>query len=452
MDVTFTIGAYDRDWGNLPALRMENMFAEEAKSTKLGVAIQSRRGISPDRTVGTGPINGLYAQNGVFNGDLFSLSGAEFYRETSLLGTVTGSGPGSIASSPLELTVTAGGTARFYDGATLADVAFPETFNVVSTEFMAGFHLHARENTGRIYFGDALDASSAMNFFSAEFAPDGIFDIIRLKDILYAFGNETVQLFIATGDPTLPFQSIDGVVINKGAFASGCAVLMDNTLFWIGHDGICYTLGFQRVSTHGVEEDLRETTTARAFTYLYEGHTFFGVRTDNATWLMDVVTGEWTKYLTDGHVTWDVSTAATPRTTPFFGSATNGDILVFDEFDDDGADLTRVCSGAMTLDDPMVIHSLQLEVNSGFTPFASGANSNPDVEMRFSTDGHSFSDWITASMGVADSFSARPLWQGLGQFDTPGAIFEFRVTQPVPFRISAVRINNRLVAGPRGDT
>jgi hypothetical protein len=43
---------------------------------------------------------------------------------------------------------------------------------------------------------------------------------------------------------------------------------------------------------------------------------------------------------------------------------------------------------------------------------------------------------------VEGGYRTVPEWRALGMFDFPGALFEFRVTDPVPFRVSAVKVND----------
>jgi hypothetical protein len=79
-----------------------------------------------------------------------------------------------------------------------------------------------------------------------------------------------------------------------------------------------------------------------------------------------------------------------------------------------------------------------------------GQGSDPTVEMRSSRDaGNTWSDYRPA-LGVRANIAPCPTWRRLGQFDFPGALFEFRVTDPVDFRVSAVKANDPLGGRERG--
>ena len=76
MRVFYGKGAYRRDNGNLPQLRLVNMFVESSPTEQEGVVLLSRKGLSQRSNWGTGPIRGVFSQPNVFSGDVFALSGS----------------------------------------------------------------------------------------------------------------------------------------------------------------------------------------------------------------------------------------------------------------------------------------------------------------------------------------------------------------------------------------
>ena len=71
-----------------------------------------------------------------------------------------------------------------------------------------------------------------------------------------------------------------------------------------------------------------------------------------------------------------------------------------------------------------------------------GQGSDPLVEMRYSRDaGATWSSWDGVSMGRQGHYRERPEWRALGLFDAPGALMEFRCTDPVALRLSSVLVN-----------
>src|SRR5690348_11991521 len=102
-------GSYERNLGNFPRARIINMIWEAAPTVKKQAALIARPGLSEVEELGDGPVRGIYSAAGVFDGDLFTVSGNEVYRGTDLIGTITGSGPVSFAGTADKLLIAAGG-------------------------------------------------------------------------------------------------------------------------------------------------------------------------------------------------------------------------------------------------------------------------------------------------------------------------------------------------------
>ncbi len=99
MDIPFGLASYRRDAAQLPEFRLVNMLAEATPAAKTQVAIIGRPGVNSVATWGSGPINGVFREEGVFDGDRFALSGQTLYREGVSIGTVLGDGPCKFAET-----------------------------------------------------------------------------------------------------------------------------------------------------------------------------------------------------------------------------------------------------------------------------------------------------------------------------------------------------------------
>lgn len=92
------IGAYSRPYGSLPEIRCENRFFEQNPVGAEKVALLSRPGSKLFLNIGDGPIRTLFSQAGVFDGDLFIVSGNALYRYNGvdapqlIAGSLTGEG------------------------------------------------------------------------------------------------------------------------------------------------------------------------------------------------------------------------------------------------------------------------------------------------------------------------------------------------------------------------
>jgi hypothetical protein len=451
--IPYGVGAYKRTNGALPPLRLINMYAEAAKTSEQGVTLQSRKGLSEVTTVGSGPIGGLLSDPGAFSGQLFVVSGTSLYSEGDLLGSIVGGGPVQFAWYASELVVCRGSGAYSYDGTDFEAISVPDSLPIVGVCFIGSLFVFAAGGTQKFYWSDPLDGRTidSLNFASAEREGDNLLDVKSLGDNLVLFGDSTVEVWNHTGDADLPFTRLDQVSFDKGIHSSGCAVNIDNGLMWVGNDSIVYRWGEvpQRVSDHWLEAEIAASDSISVFTFQYEGHPFFCVRTQDATYGFDVATQEWCEFQTYGEDNWLVQCATQYGSEPYFGSSADGKVWSFDGWDDDGVTLERRLSAAQQLDDPLSINRLQMWANAGQTTVLSGQGSDPVVEMRSSDDGgNTWSSWDSAELGAQGEYRTIPEWRALGMFDSPGMMFEFRVTDPVDFRISNVKVNEK--GGGRG--
>jgi hypothetical protein len=441
--ISYGAGAYSRDNGNFPPLTLINMFVEEAKTSEGGVALLSRPGLAAVQTDGVGPINGIFAKQGTFAGDLFTISGTALYRDNAAVasGAIAGTAAASFAGSDLELVVTRGSTPRSYLAAGIADITFPDSASVTAVAYIGSLFVFARASSHKFYWSSPLDGRTvnALDFASAEREPDQLLDIKALGDNLWLFGQSTIECWAHTGDADLPFTRFEQVSFDKGVHSTGCVVPADNALYFVGSDCTVYRLADvpQRVSNHGIEEKLIASATLSMFPFDFEGHKFVCIRTDTQTFALDVATSEWCEFQTDGGQ-WIAGCATMVGKVAYFGHDATGAVMNFDGWDDLGDEMERRFSAAQQLDAPTSINRVNIWANTGATDLLTGQGSEPVIELRTSDDaGRTWSDYRTV-----------PEWRCLGMFDFPGVLMEFRVTDPVPLRVSAIKVNDP--AGGRG--
>jgi hypothetical protein len=452
--VGYGVGAYRRSNGALPPLRLINMFVEQSKTSEGGVALLSRPGLGLLATNGDGPIRSLYSKQGTFTGDVFSVSDSTLYRGTSSIGTIAGTGPVSIVGGESEIIVTRGSTPKSYNGTNFADITFPDTADVIAVEYIGNLFVFVRADTHKIYWSDPLDGRTinALDFFSAEREPDWLLDVKALGDNLWLFGQSTVEVWQHTGDSDLPFTRLEQVTFDKGIMDTGCVVKADNSLVFIGDNGTVYRIADTptRVSDHWLEERILDSASWSMFTFIYEGHEFVAIRLASETFAYDCATGEWCELQTNGG-NWIAQCATMVGRIAYFGHSSTGQIMGWDEWDDMGDEMERRFSFAQQLDTPASIDRISIWCNPGQTTVESGQGSDPTIELRLSDDaGNTWSDWDGDSLGAQGAYRQVPEWRSLGMFDFPGLLGEVRVTDPVPLRVSAVKINDPAGGRQRG--
>jgi hypothetical protein len=452
--IAYGTGAYRRTNGNFPELKLINMYVEKSETSENKIALLSRPGLGELVVNGSGPINALLSKKGTLNGDVFSISGSALYRGTSAVasGTIAGTGPASMDGNATELLITRGSTMRSYaDTGTpgIANVAFPDGSAVRAVCFIGSLFVAVRGDTqfpGRFYWSDLLDGRTwdALNYATAERESDALLDIAPLGDNVWLFGAQTIEAWSHTGAADLPFTRLENVAFDKGIMATGCVAKADNGLFFVGSNRSVYRVSDvpQRISDHAIEERILASATAKLFTFQHEGHEFVVLRLDTETLAYDCATQEWCEMQSSGGQ-WIVSCACMVDDVAYLGHSSTGQIMGWSEWDDLGQPLERRFTAAQQLDAPYSINSVKLWVNAGQTALLEGTGSEPIIEMSFSDDaGNTWSAWEADSLGATGDYRAVPEWRALGQFDFPGAIMDFRCSDPVPLRISAVKIND----------
>jgi hypothetical protein len=446
--IRYGVGAYKRDNGNLPEFKLVNLFVEQTPSAEAGVTLLSRPGLQEVANWGAGPVVGLFCQDGSFGGDLFAILGNTLYREGDQIGALTGSGPVSWAASADELLIARGSTSYSYDGTDLVNSGFTGLFSneVTAVAYLAGLFIALEAGSHRFFWSAVRDSRSwdVLDFASAENAPDELRDVKAVGDSLYLMGQASIEVWAATGAAEIPFSRIQQRLYRKGVIATGCAVEQDNSLTFVGHDGIVYRIAEvpERISDHGIEERIEGSNSVSCWGFVYEGHNFFCLRLDQGTWAFDAATKQWCELATYGQDNFRASCAATQRRTVILGDDSTGQLWGLGGFLDGTEPLVREFTGAFPVKGAIHVDNLEVESNSGWTDELAGQGSDPVLEMRSSRDsGATWGHYRSASLGRQGEYRTRTRYRALGMFDAPVAVFGFRCSDPVPLRVSSVKVN-----------
>src|SRR5579872_2659349 len=122
--INLATGIRGRPRLGLPLLAFTNAYVEETKGGPAQAVRVPRPGLTNAFTVGAGPILRQFQQPGLFNGDLFTISGGQLYRNQTLLGSVPYGAAPRMAAANNQLAITSGGAFYVYDGATLTLIQY----------------------------------------------------------------------------------------------------------------------------------------------------------------------------------------------------------------------------------------------------------------------------------------------------------------------------------------
>jgi hypothetical protein len=454
---------------NAADARMVNLFPEIIPEGGKEPAFLNRApGLQLKVAVGTGPIRGLWQ----YNGYMYVVSADKLYKVDSayavtLLGTVSGTGPVSMADNGTQLFVACNGPSYIYNDNTnvfqqITDSDFP---GAVTVAYLDGYFVFNEPNSQKIWITSLLDGLSVdpLDFASAEGSPDGVVGIIADHREIWVFGTNSVEVWYNSGNADFPLSRIQGAFNELGCAAPYSIAKMDNGLFWLGEDargqGIVYRAnGYtgQRISTHAVEWQIQQyanMSDAIGYTYQQDGHSFYVLifPQANTTWVYDVATQAWHE-----RAGWNNGQFTRHRSNcqAFF----NGDVLVgdyqnaniyafdLDNYSDNGniqkwLRSWRALSTGQNNLNRTAQHSLQLDLETG-VGIQTGQGSDPQVMLRWSDDGgHTWSNEHWVSIGKIGEYYRRAIWRRLGMtLKLRDRVYEVSGTDPVKISIMGAEL------------
>jgi hypothetical protein len=447
--------SYKRAETRLPEIVLKNYIGEASPvALENGFVLLQRAGLTAFATAGSGPIRGIAREPGCFNGDMIVVSGPTAYRVSAAgavtsLGSIPGSDRVSIAIGPSYALIAYGTGLASTDGATISTVSFPDGAGVVSVAWLNNYFIAVRADSQRIYWS-AINGITfgALDYSAASSTPDELLAVFASANELYLFGEATVEAWYPTGVAVEPFRTAKGREFQKGCAARDSIAKLDNTLFWVGSDGIVYRAGDsspQRLSDHGIEERIRKASFSdlRAWSFAQDGHTFYALSIGTqGTYVYDVSTGIWGEFSSYGRSTWRAQLGVQgDGSNVYAGDDTSGQIwrLDLDSLVDgsDPIERTFTC-GVLAEGEKFPCRSFGVTVATGTVPIGSAAT----LEMRFSDDGGQvWGPWDAASLGSTGEYGLEILWYRLGQIKRPGRVFQVRTTDTAPMRVSSAWIN-----------
>jgi hypothetical protein len=424
------------------------------------------------QTVGTGPVRGLWAHQ--TNGsDFYVASGQQFFKLSSLtgtptlLGTISGTGPVSIADNGTQLFIACNPRSYIYNEtlntfAEITDIDFP---GAVTVGYLDGYFVFNEPDSQKVWVTQLFEGTQIdpLDFASAEGSPDGLVGLIVDHREVWLFGTDSVEVWYDAGLADFPLARIQGAFNEIGCVAAFSIAKLDNGLFWLGTDargqGIVYRAnGYtgQRVSTHAIEYAIAQygnISDAVAYTYQQEGHAFYVLTfpNGNATWVYDVATQAWHE-----RAGWDNGAFTRHRSNCqcnfggniIVGDYENGNIYVFDlDVYADNSGIQKwlrswraIPTGQNNLKRTSQ-HTLQLDCEAG-VGINNGQGSDPQVMLRWSDDGgHTWSNEYWQSIGKIGQYFKRVIWRRLGMtLKLRDRVYEVSGTDPVKIAIVGAEV------------
>ena len=490
---------------NAADARMVNLFPEIVPEAGKEPAFLNRApGLKLLNTIGNGPVRGLWAFSSS-DSTACVVSGTQLYKITTsyvatLIGTVAGTGPVSLADNGTQLFIAANGPSYIYNNTTDAfgQITDPDFPGAVTVCYLDGYFVFNQPNSQLMWVTQLLDGTSIdpLEFASTEGSPDGLIAVVSNFREVWAFGTNSIEVWYDVGATDYPLQRIQGAFNELGCAAPYSVAKMDNGLFWLGRDrrgqGIVYRAnGYTgiRISTHAVEWQIQQyddISDAIAYTYQQDGHSFYVLvfPSANTTWVYDAATQAWHERagFVNGSFTRHRGNCQMAFNNKIvIGDFENGNIYAFDldDFSDNGNiqkwlrswralptgqnNLKRTTQHMMQLDcesgvglngyvipeviyletelgDYLITESNDYLIADQETVATQGAD--PQVMLRWSDDGgHTWSNEHWASMGKIGQYYKRVIWRRLGMtVKLRDRVYEVSATDPVKIAIMGAEL------------
>lgn len=305
-----------------------------------------------------------------------------------------------------------------------------------------------------IFYADQSGEYGGYGFVTyAEWNPDNITALCANGSFMYTFGPRSVQCFSYRDDINRPFVSPDNAAESIGIRAPDSLATCGPYTAWlaasdVGQNGIYIMEANQkkRVSTISIERQIsRMKYPEDAVGEFWEEnqHLFYAItfRTDKVTLVYDITENEWHARESYEKGLWRPQYATFAYNRIFFGEF-GSDVLVYMDLDKytewDGLCIVRLRRGGALFSDnsPFYCDAVNITLNNGQID---DPTLDPQVMMRYSTDGNDWTDKEVGSMGCIGRYDHQTTWWNLGMCRY--LTIEVSCSDPVDFAIVSAKIN-----------
>lgn len=442
MRINFGLESYLHRSRPLSSQRLINCYVEEPPAqAKTSAAVVQSYGIRAYQTIGSGYLRGGIEVNDV----LYVVAGQTLYRiprtGTAIpIGTIPGTAYVDMAGDETHIMCVTHRLGFFYDGTSVQQIFDADFPGADWVEVLDGYFIVGIPETGEFAISANRDPSSwdALDFASGERYPDDNVGAITDHGELILFGKRSGQIFENSGEADFPLTAVPNGIWEIGLMSRFAVGKIDNTIFFLGHDGLVYRLnGYtpERVSKHWVEQIIEgwEDKACFAMTWVEGGHKFFALSSDSGTVVYDIASGRWHERASLGFDRWRPLFIVRAYDTWFVGDFyTNRlgtlDPDAFKEWDD--VLRCSATSSSLSNDNKRIRHSrLELVFEQG-VGLNTGQGSDPKIMLDWSNDGgRTWSNEHWRNLGRIGEFQTRAIWNRLGA--PRDRVYRFSITDPV---------------------
>lgn len=455
MEIGLVGQSYQESSLPLDAQRMVNLYAIQAPQGKKVTALYGTPGLNLFATIGTAKNRKCYV---AANGRAFVISGSKLYELLAdatyieLGGLLQSSGVVYMADNGFQLGICDTKNIYMYDytSEVFSKVTLPSGVTAGTLTFIDGYFVISDKNTGKFYISKIYDGTTwaVLDFATAENSPDNLERVFNALGQLWLLGTYTTEIWTNTGSSAFPFEKIN-TKLDVGIVAPDSAVDMASSLFFLGRDKagntrVYNTIGFREnpISTPPIELILRragDLSTARAFKYHQDGHTFYILTGGNlpTSLCYDVTTQLWHEraYLNEfgnyeqhlaidhmfvfgKHLVIDRLSGKIYEMSPDFYTDAGNPIL-----------RERIYTHLSDNNKKIRYNRLEIDMETG-VGLQNGQGSDPLISLLLSKDGaRTWSNPYQCSIGKVGQYKTQVVFRRLGMAET--ITFRLKISDPI---------------------
>jgi hypothetical protein len=328
--------------------------------------------------------------------------------------------------------------------AVIADVVANDTDLAICC-FMDGYFIANELNTGKYYISGLYLGTSwnALDFASAESAPDNLAAVFAEHGGVMLLGDFTTEIVGNNGSADFPFARV-GYPIEWGLCARRSVAKLGEHIAFLarnrmGEVQVVLVSGYDpvRISTNDIERLLNESTALEAatgFSYMLNGHQFYQLNAAGRSFLYDITSGCWSY----------VKSYGLERHRADIGFNLVNRIIVSDyetgllytltdtAFTDNGDPIVSTIVSPVTFGDMdlFTISELQVDCSVG-EGNTTGQGVDPQMMLQTSKDfGHTYGTERWKDIGAIGDYKTRVRWTRLGR----DYAFTFKLTISDPIK------------------
>lgn len=419
---------------------LTNMFVEVEIGGRKRLIRRQRPGLAT-LVANTGEKRCIEVLNGVhytvIGSKLGSFDGAA-YTELATLPSVTGRCT-MVMNDNGHIMISDGAHGYNWNGTTLTSISASTQIGPVT--YQGGYGIFSVPGGGQFYVTAVNDFTTIdpFEFATAESKPDPLVRAFIDHNELWLLGEASTEIWQLSGGADFPFARYSNAQLERGCGAAYSVVADDNTVFWLGDDGVVYRAdGYRpvRVSSAPVERLISSVPEAvrrrgDAFFYTYQGNKFYTLSfPDYLSVQYNVSTQLWNLAKTYQRDDWRVIGGLNSRTTYLLTDA--GISQLVDGLSTDGSS-PMIREGVSA---PVYDGGKRVTVNDFFFDAEVGrADMGVDAQimLRVAKDGETFGNERWRSLGATGDYRRRAIWRNLGQ--GRNIVVKFFMSDPVDLKI-----------------